>query len=435
MKFIYIILRKNNEDTYMKKIELPSTLDIDIILKQNQPVNTLKKDRLLYLIHLVYYMVVMYPDNIINGWAILNSQELKKSIGNDYTKYLQYLIENKIIERSYYLPGITSYGYRMANVNHDLIHHKIVQITDKTLVNRIKKLNEVQYVISTNLKKNYKYLKKWFNAKLTADIPEDLQHHHKYKLGNITEKRYRMSVDSFGKRLHTNLTNLPKDFRQYLRYNGQSLVEIDIKNSQFYMAIKLLMNHIQSTNSEIFNTLNDIKDQGDKIYCISEVDEFKDIAKYINDVTTGMFYESLAEGFTAKHDISLERDDAKKLMLRVMFSKPNYNDSFKSVFKERYPVVAEIFNQKKRVNKLRIDKYKGLAQSLQRIESGLMLRNICKNEALVDVPMFTIHDSIMTTPDNVELVTNIMITTLTNEIGFNPSISTKYNNANEFNYL
>ena len=114
--------------------------------------------------------------------------------------------------------------------------------------------------------------------------------------------------------------------------------------------------------------------------------------------------------------LAIDRDDAKKLMLRVMFSKLNYHDSFKTVFTERYPVVAEVFNQKKRVNKLKKDKYKGLAQSLQRIESGLMLRSICKNEALRNVPMFTIHDSIMTTPDNVELVTNTMVNILTDEI-------------------
>ena len=100
------------------------------------------------------------------------------------------------------------------------------------------------------------------------------------------------------------LTNLPTDLRQYLRYDGQPLVEIDIKNSQFYMAIKLLMNHIQSKNPEIFNILSNIEDQGDKISYISEVDGFEDIAQYISDVTTGRFYESLAEDFETKHGFS-----------------------------------------------------------------------------------------------------------------------------------
>ena len=91
-------------------------------------------------------MVIIYPDNVIKGWAILNSQLLKKSIGNDYATYINYLIDAGIIERSYYLPGITSYGYKMAKVNHDLIHHKMIQISDEALVNRINKLNDVQYV-------------------------------------------------------------------------------------------------------------------------------------------------------------------------------------------------------------------------------------------------------------------------------------------------
>lgn len=416
----------------MKQIEIPATLNIEEIFNLHQPPNALKKDRLLYLIHLVYYMVIINPDNVIKGWTTLNSQLLKKSIGNDYARYIDYLINAGVIKRSYYIAGMKSYGYKMASVNLDLVSHKVVQIEDKTLIARVKKLNEVTYTISTNVTKNYKYLKKWFNTNLTAEIPESLQHYHKSKLININDNRYRMSIDDFGKRLHTNLTNLPTDFRQYLRYNGQPLVEIDIKNSQFYMAIKLLMRHIQSKNPEIFNLLNNIEGQGDKISFLSEVDGLTDIAKFITDVTTGNFYESLVEDYNTKYKTTLDRDDAKKLMLRVMFSKSTYNDSFKSVFKQRYPVVAEVFNHKKRVNKLKEDKYKALSQSLQRIESGLMIRTICENEALTDVPMFTIHDSIMTTQENVELVKDIMITELTDVIGFTPMLSTKYYGANEF---
>ena len=68
-----------------KTIEIPWTLDIDRTLSECPPVKKFKKDRLLYLIYLIYYMQVFNPRNVMSGKTRLHSQILKKVIGNDYS--------------------------------------------------------------------------------------------------------------------------------------------------------------------------------------------------------------------------------------------------------------------------------------------------------------------------------------------------------------
>ena len=43
-------------------------------------------------------------------------------------------------------------------------------------------------------------------------------------------------IDDFSERLHTQITNLSKNYRKYLRIDGKKLVEIDIVNSQPWLA-------------------------------------------------------------------------------------------------------------------------------------------------------------------------------------------------------
>lgn len=412
----------------MKKqiIEIPATLNIDSILASNPPRDKLKTDRLLYLIHLVYYMPVMNPDNVLNAKTKLNSQILKKIIGNGYTKYVNYLVENNvIIKGEYYSPNNTSYTYEMANINLTAIHHKTIKLSDKILLNRLEKAEKEYYTISIKVKNNYKYLKKWFNKKLTAEIPENILSHHKYQLENINESRYRMSIDDFGKRLHTNLTNLPKELRKCLRYDGNILVEVDIKNCQFYFVIKFVLDYVKSNNPKLYNELISLDNDTDKLNLLNQSIEYEDAALYIKDATSQEFYENIGENFNLKYGFELTRDNIKKYMFESIFSKPESKSRIKTIFKEMYPLVYKILDDKKKNNSLETDKFKALSKSLQQLESSLVLRTICKNPLLKDIPIFTIHDAILTTNENVPLVKEIIETTLYNSIHLRPNVKVK----------
>ncbi len=407
-------------------IEIPATLNIDEILAANPPEKNLKKDRLLYFIHLVYYMHVMNPDNVLNAKTRLHSQILKKIIGKDYIKYVNYLIENNLIIKSkHFSPNNTSYTYEMGNINLTAIHHKTVILNDKTLLDNIEKAEKEYYTISVKVKNNYMYLKKWFNKKLTAEIPENILSHHKYQLKNINESRYRMSIDDFGKRLHTNLTNLPKELRKCLRYDGNILVEVDIKNSQFYFVIKFVLDYVKSNNPKLYNDLISLDNDIDKLKILKQSVEYKDAALYIKDATSLEFYENIGRNFYLKFGFELTRDSIKDYMFESIFSKSKSKSRIKTIFKEMYPLVYEILDDKKKNNSLEKDKHKALSKSLQRLESSLVLRTICKNPLLIDIPIFTIHDAILTTNENVPLVKEIIETTLYNSIHFKPNVKVK----------
>lgn len=64
----------------------------------------------------------------------------------------------------------------------------------------------------------------------------------------VAEHDYRYTVDDTGNRLHTNLTNLPAEVRNFITYAGRPLVSIDIRNSQPYMSLALFERKFWQSN-------------------------------------------------------------------------------------------------------------------------------------------------------------------------------------------
>ena len=67
-------------------------------------------------------------------------------------------------------------------------------------------------------------------------------------------------------------------------------------------------------------------------------------------------------------------------------------------------------------------KYNSLACLLQHIEAQIILLKICKRVSVErpDLPIFTLHDSIVTTEGNEGYVSDVMMEVLSNEIGIPP---------------
>ena len=117
----------------------------------------------------------------------------------------------------------------------------------------------------------------------------------------------------------------------------------------------------------------------------------------------------------------------KKMILTVLFDDNNkaYNkksDSPSQIFKRLFPTVANIFEFAKKGD------YRNLAIILQRIESHLLLKKICRRIALekLSVVIFTIHDNIITTTGNEGYVQTVMREELEKSIGTAPQFSTEY---------
>lgn len=269
------------------------------------------------------------------------------------------------------------------------------------------------------------------------------------------------SVDRFSHRFHSNITNLKSELRKHLRYEGKKIVSLDIKNSQPYMSLCLFnepfINFVIKTqvqkvpSSESLNDITNNKNDDNifninKIYStigrrilipssllllmrqqLSKTKECQDFRTYTEMVSSGLFYDWMADEFRRRGIEGLgTRGEVKKMMFVVFFSHNqflNQSDAApKKRFAELFPSVYEMFKIIKRIDNSM------LARLLQVIESHIILRVVCRRitKERPDVPLFTIHDSIATTVENKDYVYKVMMEELTRHVGVPPVIKEEF---------
>lgn len=355
-------------------------------------------------------------------------------------KYLSGLIDLGIIERS----GIASekkhicykYSFSLAYQNRYLSF----PLDNIKLINRIETAQESFRKETAKSIRNHseqvKYLKKLtidgnFTELLESAYSEGTNQYN-FILGaatRIINEDIYFSIDKTSGRFHSNVTNLAKGLRPYLRVNGEPLVNIDVKNSQPYLSTIILTNpgkvSWMTENSAFALLLQSLK-----------VSLNEDVKNYINLVVSGQLYEFLMNEF-AREGLKLTRDETKIQMLRILFArnrmpKEGINRQCRQVFKKAFPTVYRKFNKVRgRERGDKFHNFKRFAILLQRIESYLMLDVILKRiyRELPGTVAITIHDSVMTgvLTNNVEAVRKIMVEEMTKIVGFRPQIQIEEN--------
>jgi len=232
-------------------------------------------------------------------------------------------------------------------------------------------------------------------------------------------------IDDTSGRFHSNITNMAKGLRPYLRINGEPLANIDIKNSQPYLSTIILTYPSKvawlTKNPAFALLLQTLKVSVNK----------EDVNKYISLVISGQLYEYLMQEFF-NEGLELTRSETKIQVLRILFARnrtprDEVNRKARQIFKDRFPTVHRIFSKVRGSERGdKFQNFKRFAILLQRIESYLMLDVILKRiyKELPGTIAVTIHDSIMTgiLTNNLEAVRKIMIDELTYFVGFAPKI-------------
>ena len=263
-------------------------------------------------------------------------------------------------------------------------------------------------------------------------------------------------------RFHTNLTNMPSRIRNAVTYDGQKLISLDIKNSQPYLSTILLSRDFwivqkfernknnslsiafDEPQSRYFSYLNKINKvfneiksdtlnishinihNNDSYIMLGEIpqslinNEFQD---YIDLVVSGKLYEFLEDAFLQELGIELkDRKEVKAAVFQVLFTSNQFKGQAeaapKRLFEQKFKAVYDVFAKIKSKDKSL------LPRLLQSIESHLMINIIAKrvSEEYPLAPIYTIHDSISTTEEYVEVVEQIMMEELTKAIGHPPTI-------------
>lgn len=405
-----------------KKLLVPELFNATQMLEDNPPVKeALKADKLNYIISLIYDPLDTNLE--FDGYIKLNAQYLKNVI-NNYRAYLNYLMHHKIIVcDEVYIPGVRSKGYRFKSLNILTSKAKEVEVTDKTLLKKFTRLKEKVKKDNTKVKNKCPYLTKWFNKDLQVVLPDDVTDKRIINAANrINTQKYNFSVDDYGKRLHTDITRFSKHHRQYIQYKGSPMRNIDLKSSQPFLLIKLIIDELKKKNNSVYTTMIEaggtdklFQDSGMILY-LKYTEGFKSLGKYIEDVTQKYMYSKVQKAYKKKYGHELGDKQVKEDLMPVFFGKKGYRSRVKTIFKALYPYVNDF------LDRWRDSRNIPIVKKLQKLESNLIVRKIAK-ELPIDMPRFTIHDSVMVRKKDVEVVTQKILNVIKEEIGFYPRVT------------
>ncbi|WP_461488582.1 hypothetical protein [Pontibacter sp. HJ8] len=293
-------------------------------------------------------------------------------------------------------------------------------------------------------------------------------------------------VDETAGRLHTILTSMNRDFRHFLTYGGKRLASIDVKCCQPYLTLLLfnpnfykvktrglpaaerqflnnLMNGIDkghvpksslsgsTMSGESGSTmsgehvlslmsLNDnehvsvsvfpsISSLSTPFMLVNEIQKgiekglHGDVEQYFRDILVSDFYTELSNAFNREHDQNTTRDSVKEMWSMVAFGKVRAvnhvsTPDFYRFFAKRYPTVLRLYDT------IKAEKYQNMAHLLQQIEAHIVLKVSSKRVTRLKprVPLFSIHDSLVTTIDHVEFVRSVMEEELSRLVGYKPKL-------------
>lgn len=405
---------------------LPQKLDIDSVLRESKPDFIYSRDKFVYILHLIYAIPAQRKKAIEEypGYTPI-SKTILGSIIKDYRKYIDYLKEQNIVQEDNHIVGLKCAGLRFSKRYVSKL--KPVDISKWTL---IKNLLYLRKQFNQEATQELSFLKKWFESLdvdilkakeyLSAELAKDELNRTKHSLVRYNSRLLpieRLSaknnisffVDNTAGRLHTPITQLKSELRKHLKWKGKVLCSVDISNSQPYL-LQSLMNvelfercnmtdRITATNPAINPTrLKEL---------IASISSKKDVVSFNQTVTSGRFYENF--GILLKEngeliDVPDEKikEEVKRIIFTTFFSK-NSAIKYRSViklFKRTFPNVYKV------ISAIKKGQHNTLAVILQNLEADIILNNVCKklDKKHPEVPLFTLHDSVITTEDNVELV-------------------------------
>ena len=302
----------------------------------------------------------------------LSSEILQKKYGR-YALYLNYLIDKEYISNGLpYIAGERCTEYKL-NIkkfesstfidykNYDSSKNKRLLKFYNDPKNFISHSTIIDKDILHHTIDNINHIAIDYNESISflKDVSIDKKKYLKNldSIKRINHNQIYMTPDKYG-RVHTNFTILKKEIRnKYLFIDGESISEIDIKNSQPFFLLKLI---------------------ADNLHLIDNIGS--DLQIYFDRVVSGKYYEYFQE-----KNVFEERDEVKEWVYKLYFGKPYPNKIFENIF----PTISQFMNSYKKKYG-----YKELSHKLQNIESEFIFNRVCRRLAEKQIIYFTVHDSV-----------------------------------------
>lgn len=385
-----IVSKRVEDKTFILQF-LPECLyHIENIKTINYKETKLKTD---YLIDIIHSLILKYYFKKENRFAI-NATVLKDKYGYLYNYYINYLIDNNIIElMTQYQTGVTS---RIYSLDDDIFKSKIKRYKnyDKVLLRKYKgkfvemvgsSIGEKESLIDIDVKE--KLVSDLFSVNIEFDRAiffldslkyqdYDIYNRNVYSVECINNKHIFYHFDAYG-RMHTNYTILKSFIRKNcLMIDGEETCEIDIQNSQPLFLSKL----IQESDSRWVRE-----------------DEFE----LFRELTTNGYYYQYVMEKTGEED----KRKVKEMTYKVLFGRNVANSKADKFFKILFPTIHNFIKLYKKEH----GDYKILAYDLQKAESNLIFNKMIKTimNLYPEIKIITIHDSIVVQKKYRDIVNNI----------------------------
>ena len=229
---------------------------------------------------------------------------------------------------------------------------------DMQLLEKTKKNQRKKYVLTD--------LHRWMRSHLLhveLDVPRDDMSVYFRTFLDLREKQLDafFTVDAFSNRVHTPIVNLKENLRLSLRFYGEKIASLDVKQMQPTILARVLEDSMGS------NSFSDAIWRGEDVYML--------LLNQNKSIKT--------------------RAEAKKLLFQLIFGKPR--EELKKMFNEGKDWVEWINNYKRKEevrNPHKRHMHTNLAWLLQYSEVQVML-DIWKALKNNDIPFLTIHDDVL----------------------------------------
>ena len=246
-------------------------------------------------------------------------------------------------------------------------------------------------------------------------------------------------------RVYNNLTGIKKSLRRHLRANNSSLVACDVTNSQPLLvgllcrrllersSIHSLTNSLHSSQFDHYELDQDLLDRislpfpqkqeeerggeernslYDVVFTESSQLISMDLLRYINLCEEGKLYDELM----ALEDNQNDRDKFKKqIFTQVFYGQNFYESKLTRLFAEEFPTVWTS------IQAIKKEDYKRLSHHMLRLESEIVINRAVRRCALEGIWVVTIHDCLVTVPEQAERVREIMVEAF-GAVGIKPTI-------------
>ena len=414
-------------------------------------------DSVRYFLHTIHHQRFMYRRTAEDFIEIKASYMMPFfSDKRDYKPVIEELKAKEVLEcDGHYVQGRKSFGYRLGPRWRN-VPFQSVRVRNPLLVRKmLAKRAELRERVQTDV---HLYLRAWverldFNYAAAVQAADHSgTSDYLPMLEMLRDKDLFFSSCAYG-RVHHNVSSLKTEYRRFLSYNAQELINLDVANSQPLLFSVVLINYLLNDGylssmyscdidysglyidlpTSIFlqegnaaqqtqpehplrlpklittdeRTLNsdqrliatDCKDTTRRLMSRGLP---QDALLYVELTQRGQLYEYLMqqEGIP-----SSKRQEFKKTFFGSVFFCQNRPVTKQAkLFQKHFPSAYKV------IFDLKSNDYRRLAHILQRTESSLIINRIVRScmLELPEVCVVTIHDSIMTTPDAVDQVERIM---------------------------